>query len=367
MNHGGKWKMKKRIMIVLAGVNLSIMLSATKVAAFQVSGGGVNGGVTTYQYGDGYWYVATKPLKTLQRGGGDLFADAFKDFNKLSKSVTDSTWTYETAAQDLEGEFNSAGYFPCGMGDPCGFTGITGQTWYYPRSIKTKVGAIIAVDYFRASSDPVNSSFSDAGWVQRTSNNYGPTCQGIMFSTNKLDNFCNASAPYYDLRDPQFADRPGWSKGGENTILKFVGDVYIVREIDDHHIVVYNGVRWGWLNAPLRGASKASVESSLLIAATEAASPLPKKERDVPMSCPPGMPIQSCIAFGYYSYEEGLLPESTLTFDAVAHGSSVSPESEAVPTPALLPGMIATGIYHGRKWRKRKQQNQNNDSKDIAA
>jgi hypothetical protein len=297
---------------------------------------------------------------------------------KRYRDILDSTtfpdkWTYRVAeARDgefsLRGNFNSTIYQPCPLDEnACSHSNLNelgGPNKPFLSVLRSgrTVGAELALSYTPLSGEP---SGSNANYLQILSVSYasrltGPYKdnvpaidvnyeQGLVTPLFLTSYAIPAGTFFYDRPETELSDRR----------QSFKADLFFVEQGSGNKITIYDGVSWGFENFVGRVPKP---DPNQLTSLPPSQKPSRTARRP---PCPAGMPIQSCIAFGFdyggVSYAGVPLEEiapSELSFDEPA----AAPES--VPTPALLPGMIATGIYHGRKWRKRRQQI---DSDNIAA
>jgi hypothetical protein len=315
-----------------------------------------------------YYYEGVVSLYTpnlIPVGGAKQYKEVFK------RDFPDPWKFFDSEARDgeyaLAGNFQSLAYEKCStsIGKNCEIPSLTpfgGPSLGIPPLPQSSIGALFIMKYALATGE---SFSSDMDFVQIVNTSYASAI-GCNYPDNApiVDRLCGATNPYFNnysgnsngifYMDVPFTDR-------RRTSNVFKAATFFARKGQNNSVTLYDGVSWGWSNNVTRKFIKPNNISSSQPSQSSPFSPLKPP-------CPAGMPIQSCIAFGYdhggVSYAQVPIEEianSQLSFDEPA----AAPES--VPTPALLPGMIATGIYHGRKWRKRKQQNQNNDSKDIAA
>jgi hypothetical protein len=311
-------------------------------------------------------YEAIVSLSTLKL----IPVGAVKVYQKELERDFPAPWKFVDAQArygqySLKGEFESLVYEACGTSAPndcpvSTFLPYGPNIGLQPKN-KDAVGALFTMRYKPAPGEP---SGANANYVQVANSSYsnfaGSPCV-YPANTWYIDRLCNAATPFYlnalGLSSGTFfADRPFFSKSELNIV--FMADLFFVKQDNNNLVTLYDGVSWGWRNDVTR-VSK--VAPSLL-------SPLSPSPNPPRSPQPNGRCFGDASCYGnYYAASinsDLIIAESDILSDSNALQIQ---EAESVPTPALLPGMIATGIYHGRKWRKRKQRNQNNDSNDIAA
>jgi hypothetical protein len=293
-------------------------------------------------------------LKTLPRGGTVGLQDL------LSSQY--SNWYYSSALDRLTGDFIVSEYTACGPTQLCG-GGDLGL-----------VGAGFDITYAAAPGEFQPSDGSN--WVQRIRSNH--SINGVhtgKLSEDSLDDSPSQEHPLYQSvyrnTSGRFTDSP--ARNDPYNPHTWIGELFLVETMgpkSNKEFIIYDGIGWGWGNklkrqqnqCPANIAVTASGDCPTTAAMLGPNSP--SSVNKVPAWRCPG--DASC--YGNYNRafasSELIVSESTLLLDPSATSELDPP---AVPTPALLPGMIATGIYHGRKWRKRKQRNQENDSDNIAA
>jgi hypothetical protein len=216
------------------------------------------------------------------------------------------------------------------------------------------------------------SGISDAGlaWIQIVeSTKLDPNNRPIAKSQETfLDNKTRTDGkPYYTaggfLRTSSstwlFEDAP--QVGNIYDSFRWTGQLFLAQVIEPPPlppeitaktvIKIYDGVQWGW-ESIFRPENQNRISSLL-------PSPLPGAS--LPSYC-------SELIYdgnGYYCSANALEPSVNSDFTAAPSQQIElvsNSDAKEIPTPAILPSLVATGIYHGRKWRKRKQQNQNCDT-----
>jgi hypothetical protein len=279
-------------------------------------------------------------------------------------------WTFiDAQARDgensLQGEFNIKVNDACETGpNICTINSLTivGGPPAFPGGGEEKdpfsIGSVFAFQFNPKSGDPSGSS---ANYVQTIKNSYSNLNCGYPINTLFIDANCNPalsplywSPSWYNYNASFFLDRPITPLFNQNQF--FDAEVFLAVQDKGQRITLYDGVRWGFQSFVTRVPPVYPDRLSML-----------PPSQDLPRNPQPnGRCFGDASCYGNYYADsinsDLIIAESNLLSDPNALQTQ---EAESVPTPALLPGMIATGIYHGRKWRKRKRQN--SDSDNIAA
>jgi hypothetical protein len=355
---------------VLAGV--PIFLGVYQAKASTITGGGPGSPApytapySIYVQKDGKYIdnqytikgkVVLHPLKSLQVGRSETYREllnAFSGFKVVNRN------------RNPNGEFNVKRYEACPIGTElcvmsnAEFDAISTQV---TKRFNTKglgsIGALLLVDFISPSS---NSSGQNPNFVQIVQTSYSPNCNGDS-DVYKVDTFCPTSSTpstplyYAGFNSSSFYDRPEdpnfYGKEDEEGNYKdgyFNAELFAAKVVsngDNTIVTLYDGISWGWRSEISRIPLRSDKSSSALPPSPDP----PRTARRRP--CPAGMPIHSCIIFGY-DYGGNGYAQVPLT--EIAPSQSDPTNTTPVPTPAILPSLIATGIYHGKKWRKRKKQ-----------
>jgi hypothetical protein len=214
----------------------------------------------------------------------------------------------------------------------------------------TQAGALLGLKFLPEPGDP---SGSDVKFIQVLTTSYSPTCLG-KYGEVKIDNGCRDNPFYSSGPVASFLDRPATGKTNSEY---FVADLFLATQGKGNQVTIYDGLAWRW-----DSSVKFKPKNALLLSQLPPAPPAPP-------------PLKSCLErhndayycrqfINYTSIPVLVLQENpNFTADPSQQMELASnPAAESVPTPAMLPSLVATGIYHGRKWRKRKQQNHNSDN-----
>ncbi len=260
-----------------------------------------------------------------------------------------------------------------------------------------QVGGLFKAEFLPGINDPQPLSKDDSNnkfhWIQIVSSN--TTSEIFVTETRKAENtsqygvkeegrvdvggeqkdtayynhprYGNLFTPFYDTgfdaasrSAGQFADVPFRAfeienKNGHN----WSADLYLVQQLEGNQVEIYDGIRYGWSSSftkELQAALPADIPSS--------GSPTsPKRPQTI---CGRGWPPSCCVAWGFDYSTNGVANKGTLSLDPEFQDNSIyennaTTDPTAVPSPALLPTLATAGIYHGRKWRKRKQTQKDND------
>lgn len=162
------------------------------------------------------------------------------------------TWTFTSAAADLNGDFNIESYYACGTGTTdCGTErGVPG----------TIIGNFIDVIYEPGTGDPTAAG-NDLHWIQRLASNHalgaggGPGVNVDKIDiraghTDPVQGDCD-DLPYYDCGyfagETFFVDRPSRASDPVNDKI-WTAELYLVEETAANTVTIYNGIRWGWVS-----------------------------------------------------------------------------------------------------------------------
>jgi hypothetical protein len=340
--------MKNKFLIGISGLYLMTFVMTEKVQAFNLSG--PTGPMTReYEFDSEYWYVHTKKSKTLPIGGTREFRNTFSIFFPQWKLQIAPSWSKKRYSSSLPGELGIGVYMACDRdGKQCGK--------------QYSVGAVFNAYYSANSQDPLSNS-NDIKWIQYVDANYtsNDCANAGIYDRELIDNLCKYGAndkPYYPAAYRSYVeDAPNIGVVYKNKEVYFDAHTYLAKETGSKHVRVYDGVYWGWKNKN----SRKKVEKIALFIG------------DPPPGDPPDLPRKSCLerhndayyCGGFVNYASNSVLQENLNFTADPPQQlelTSNPDVESVPTPAMLPGLVATGVYHGRKWRKRKQQNHNSDN-----
>jgi hypothetical protein len=220
----------------------------------------------------------------------------------------------------------------------------------------TSVGSIFGMTFTPGdSSETFGSTAGQVNYLQIVKTSFSDLLCSPKDSFHVDRPGCSPMDPYYNSVNQSFTyffDRPITPR--YNLPQYFDGEVFLAKPGNSNSVTLYDGVSWGFKTSVVR-VTPAS--SNLL-------SMLPPSQDPSRYPPPNGRCLGDASCYGNYvaafTNYDLIIAESNLSLDAAAQTNT-----DSVPSPALLPGMIATGIYHGRKWRKQKHQNQN--SNDLAA
>jgi hypothetical protein len=305
-------------------------------------------------------------------------------------------WSFESSKKSLAGTLEIAKYKPIVSYNNIvkGFT--PGEDPDVTPNIPSSgyIGGYLRAEFLPAGTDPQPSSPTNKlHWIQAISSNHGGVIYGFnpsknninygVIDVNKIDVieeqkdtawiqnpspiYGNLFNPYYDgyygygLRldfPAKFLDLPS----RVNSIEKpnnWTAQLYLAEEYEPNKVRIYDGIEWGWSSSftkELQAALPADIPSS--------GSPTSPKRPSY--ACGRGWPISCCTPWGLDYSTSGVVSKGTLSLDPEFQDNSIyennaTTDPTAVPTPALLPTLATAGIYHGRKWRKRKQAQKDND------
>ncbi len=347
--------MKTRLATGSIAIYIVSIIASEKVHAVTLTGQLTPQLELNYKYNGENWTLYTK----LPR----LISNTNQDFDQAMRTQFPQGGQYSIApvktpdGYSLAGNINISEYFGCARGQSCNSSDPAISVIAPPY---ISIGAVFVAKYNWVAADkPISQLSSNVRFIQRVFSTYSG--DGCPLKGSYIDNGCR-STPYYpiiDLNDrSKILDRPRIASLA-NRAERFNAETYVVQVANDNSsggFTLYDGVAWGWDNRLARKKSTGDFTSAPILAG----APQPQDNGLCPgdASCYGNYPIA-------VTSSDLIVSDSTLLLDPSM--ASKSADITAVPTPALLPGMIATGIYHGRKWRKRKQRNQNNDSDNIAA
>jgi hypothetical protein len=165
-------------------------------------------------------------------------------------------------------------------------------------------------------------------------------------------------------------------RGGSSDILarwNWTGYLFLARLDAPGQVTLFeNGFSWGWDSNATNVRRVTSLPYNVASACGSIECPDTVPYIPPPFECYSGnLSCCSCIPRSYASspsiVSEGILDVDAFTQldESILEAIDVSEETHIskdlvgqsptpVPTPALLPSIVATGIWHGRKWRKRK-------------
>lgn len=173
------------------------------------------------------WLLPAHPIQ-LQRGGTVNFLAVL--------GAAFNTWTFNTAPASL-----SASALRVHSYDVFGSAGYVG--------IEQTPNIGFHVEYRPAGADPV----ANMHWIQVVTNNHALGAgggHGVI--ANIVDNG-GAIDPFYDTlgaadgRD--FIDAPGRLDGNQSHF--WIADLFLVQQTGATTVTIFDGVRWGWVNAPV--------------------------------------------------------------------------------------------------------------------
>jgi hypothetical protein len=366
---------KKKISTGLASFYLLGFVLTEKSYAFELINSDNSDKTIFYRYQDELWSISMLKPEKLAPGGTNDFRQLLKD-NFVSVG-----WNF-TTGNSLTGTMDLLAYAPCRPGSNCPalYPDQTVTTISQTIIEQDQSGGSIVAKYTNTTSTPNPfGSYNNLRWIQRAKSNYLATAcvnQGI-FNYDSIDNStCGSGNPYYDnvfgpvgpgqvrgvgnaLGDRPRADAGKSTATTDATETSFFAETYLAEEIGNKNVKIYDGFSWGWRKKYL--GKFQDVPASPLLAS---------------LLRPPARPGLGCLETSngdvYYCSRQyagdssaNLAIQENLDFTVdPSQQLEFAPASnvESVPTPAMLPGLVATGIYHGRKWRKRKQQNQNSDN-----
>jgi hypothetical protein len=192
-----------------------------------------------YTVGTDDWQVSINPISvtTLTRGGTAGLLALLTDF---SKAVVDGGggWTFTTAASDLNGTFR-----------------ITQYDAYSPSTVAGIVGANFNMDWIAGTGDPTGVEWH---WIQRVYDNHGDGGHGTnedLIDATVTSALTDPGRLFYDW-DVGFADgthfEDGPSRGDEDAQHSWNAELFLasIPNSTSKNVTIYNGVSWGWVNAP---------------------------------------------------------------------------------------------------------------------
>ncbi|MEG3967373.1 hypothetical protein QUA00_07045 [Microcoleus sp. T2B6] len=204
----------------------------------------------------------------IPQGGTWLFS-ATLNLWALSSEKGIGGWNFQTAQQELRGNFEIVNYLACGYEVLCG---IENPGERDPRS--NGVGATFYLKYHPAPTDPQpGQEGKQLHWIQMVRANYGDGVDGFIPHIPFIDNGFRSDDPYYDTTgmagESFFIDRP--YSPGELAAQRnnyFDAEVYLVEEIlrpatEPREVTIYNGIRWGWRNEVIRPQTSKKFSDSL--------------------------------------------------------------------------------------------------------
>lgn len=246
----------------------------------------------------------------------------------------------------LNGTFDIKRYEPCEFGPVCDISTGSGTGLAAPTKQSATIGALLGLVYLPATGDP---SGIQTNYIQKLNTSY-TTCVGQVPKQDKIDS-CSSSPYYLPNNGAGFVDRPV-SPDYLNDQF-FNAELYLVQPGVGNKATMYDGIAWGWKST----VTKIPKSPTSLLSPSAPSAP----------SSPPlryGYCISDPFTYCTYASTASILSTSTLNLDEREINST---DPSTIPTPALLPGIVATGIYHGRKWRKRKQKSQSDNPNDMDA
>jgi hypothetical protein len=301
-------------------------------------------------------------LKTKDAESSRALLDAFPGFKVIDKNPKPN------------GEFSVKRYEACKTGPGiCSITTAELNTVnsgaILPAKQNNTIGSVFIVEFLPESA---GLSSQNLNFVQIVNNTYQPDCSksSASYKRDKVDSGCPPSTPLYwsQFNSSVFLDRPedpfpyGGPQGEDEyfNAKLFAAKVTPNQNLASNTIVtLYDGVSWGWKSTIRRTPSSPPNKLS------SALPPSPDSPRErLFYDCSRYYTISCCSAWGYASVDP--LLRGTLSLDPEFQDNSIyennaTTDPTAVPTPALLPTLATAGIYHGRKWRKRKQAQKDND------
>jgi hypothetical protein len=349
------------LVYVLAGSSIFLKIYRAEASILTGVNVGSPAPYTVQDYGSGevrgvlQGQVVLHPLTVLQ-------ADQAKKYRALYEKFP--AWKIEVESENPGGEFNFKRYEACPKDElptstnpsptvSCPLTIAEVNSVAPNLSVPAKQTSTIgSVTIFEFIPDGGNFSKQNGSFIQIIRNSYSSDCNG-KYETLKIDNLlpCPKSSPlyWYEFNSSVFLDRTEdpFFYGGLNNVDEYFDAEVFAASVEGKRLRLYDGVSWGW-------RSKIKITPAPPAKPLSALPPSPDPSRTARRPpCPAGMPIHSCIIFGY-DYGGNGYAQVPLT--EIAPSQSDPTNTNPVPTPALLPSLIATGIYHGKKWRKRKKQ-----------
>jgi hypothetical protein len=250
---------------------------------------------------------------------------------------------------------DEAFFFNVETNEPC-YPGTRGQPANPCVAGRENVGSTFEVSYNQRSSTAPDPLTGYTHWVQWIDDNHPingmhgdreetvDTSSATPFYYGEKSLSWNAQSPYY------FSDQPSRIDSEQDHYWR--AKLFIAQQYEGTKTVeIFDGIAWGWENKVLR---EITPPRDLMASLTDPSPPTAPSKR---YTCPSYNSVTS-TCYGGWSYNKtNLVGTGTLDFDpASTVNLPNSADPEPVPTPAILPSLIATGIYHGKKWRKRKKQ-----------
>jgi hypothetical protein len=262
--------------------------------------------------------VVLHPLKLLKVDRAKTYRDLLDEFPGFK--VIDKN-------RKPDGEFNVRRYEACPTGTELCVMSIGEFQAIAPginNAVTNKgsasIGALFLVDFILPTG---NLSSETPNFVQMVQTSYSPNCSGAT-DVYKVDTQCSAKVPatsttpeipkkpltplYYAGFDSSlFYDRPedpyfygqNQNKDGSVNDEYFNAELFAAKVVRNPNLVsntvvtLYDGISWGWRSKISRTPLQPGDFSSALPPSPDA----PRTARRRP--CPAGMPIHSCIIFGY--------------------------------------------------------------------
>jgi hypothetical protein len=351
------------------------------------------------QSGWGTLTVNAPALKVLTPPKADsAVMEVLRKSSWTQGAMGSTPWTFETSTKSLEGELEILKYKPFvnrgadikglipsipGPGDEPVIFGLTGT-----------VGGYLRAKFLPLGNDPKpliynNPQANTFHWIQFVSSNHAaiivgngvPTATYGAKETNKVDvttqqmNPSNATSvfntpdgrlftPFYDtvynknIPDGEFVDY-SYRTTDITEPHDWTAQLYLAEEYQPNKVRIYDGIEWGWNSSFTKGTQAA-------LPADIPSSGSPTSPKRPSYACGRGWPISCCTPWGLDYSTNGVVSKGTLSLDPEFQDNSIyennaTTDPTAVPSPALLPTLATAGIYHGRKWRKRKQAKKDND------
>jgi hypothetical protein len=254
--------------------------------------------------------------------------------------------------------------FVPGAGDPQPLGASSNNKFHWIQLISSNHGAIVYKFPGNINKSKSSYGMQDLNKIDVIEEQKDTQYVGAVVSGNP---FAKVFSPYYDTiynnisQIDEFFDLPYRSSEVEKP-HEWSAELYLVEEYEPNKVNIYDGIRWGWSSSFTKDTQAALPEDI-----PSSGSPTPPKRPQT--ICAPGWPITCCIAWGHWGDDyssNGVINKGTLSLDPEFQDNSIYENNAitdptAVPTPALLPTLATAGIYHGRKWRKRKQTRKDND------
>ena len=191
-------------------------------------------------------------VRSITRGGtAGFLAKLRRDF---------STWTFNSAPNDLVGSFNVRTYDAEGKISPDAY-----------------VGANLLLEYVPGFGDPLPFVGGSLHWIQRVVNNHSTITKQHGDNADIIDVTLGVDTPFYDTLTPaeiiagrlpfdgvfsDFTTRPDPDQDHD-----WSAELYLVRETSPRQVTIYNGVQWGWKNRVESGTESVPEPLTMLGAA----------------------------------------------------------------------------------------------------